>query len=118
MTADTNLKYIKEQIGSVKDKKSSEDDLDFSLTPEKLKADRYKRDTYHRSHLAWTVMATIMLWLLFVMVIVVLCLFRQGLSDAVLIALLGTTTANIIGLAMIVLKGFFQYMDQTVSFKE
>lgn len=39
MTADTNLKNIKAQIGSVKDKKSSEDDLDFSLTPEKLKAD-------------------------------------------------------------------------------
>ena len=76
--------------------------------------ERYKQDTEHRDYLVHWVVYTNSAWLIAVMVV----LIAHGsyddetikffhLSDGVIIALLGTTTANVLGLAYIVLKGLF-----------
>lgn len=101
-----------------KERSSAIKDIDHSVCPSDLKKDRYRKDTIHRYRLVITVMAIIILWLLCVMALLFLSLFRSRLSDAVLIALLGTTTFNVLGLAVIVLKGFFQYMEQDIKFDE
>lgn len=69
---------------------------------------RYSQDTKFRKHLAWWVMGIVPVWLATVLVL----LFLQGfsgftLSDSVLVALLATTTVNVLGLAFIVLRGIF-----------
>lgn len=71
--------------------------------------DRYKQNTEYRKNLTRWVMWTSVCWLGFVAVILVLNSSINGfvLSDAVLAVLLGTTTANVLGLALIVLKGMF-----------
>lgn len=73
-----------------------------------LEAKRYSSDTEDRKWLAiWTAIV-VSLWLIGVMRILMLnkeC--EMGLSDNVLIALLGTTTFNVLGLSFIVLRGHF-----------
>jgi len=74
-----------------------------------LENERYNSDTKDRKWLAkWTAWV-VTIWLLLVISILyfnnnVFCLL---LSDSVLIALLGTTTLNVLGLSFIVLKGHF-----------
>lgn len=76
---------------------------------EKQKTRRYKKDTILRKSLAVWVKWTVSLWLLGVFVIILVNSFRKlNLSDGVLIALLTTTTINILGLAAIVLRGLFR----------
>ncbi len=53
------------------------------------------------------VFALTLAWLIFVAAIVRIEERRHPLSDAVLIALLGTATANVLGLLVIVLKSLF-----------
>lgn len=85
------------------------DDLRIQIKMKALENERYNSDTKDRKWLAkWTAWV-VSLWLLLVILILyfnnnVLCLL---LSDAVLIALLGTTTLNVLGLSFIVLKGHF-----------
>ena len=65
-------------------------------------------DTQFRKHLARWVMWIIPIWLFIVIAILVFCgigLFSLG--PEILIALLATTTINVLGLANIVLKGIF-----------
>lgn len=70
---------------------------------------RYLKDTRDRGWLAkWTAWV-VSAWLFLVITILYFnknyfCLF---LSDTVLVALLGTTTLNVLGLSFIVLKGHF-----------
>lgn len=75
--------------------------------------ERYRQDTKHRDYLVHWVVYTNSAWLIAVMLV----LISHGaydettkffhLSDGVIMTLLGTTTANILGLAYIVLKGLF-----------
>lgn len=90
-------------------------DADNELQSVILKQERYKADTEQRLYLVKLIMRIISGWLIAVMLILVLnnCLFH--LSDPVLITLLGTTTATVIGLPAIVLRGFFQLMDQNTD---
>lgn len=77
---------------------------------EQQKRDRYRQDTKHRGLLTNWVIWTVSLWLLAVIVLVYLCAdytWFFSLSDEVMVALLVTTTANVLGLAFIVLKGLF-----------
>lgn len=83
------------------------DDIDTSSLKEQEKI-RYSQDTKFRKHLTRWVMFIIPIWLY--MVFQLLCKCANGqwhLSDVVLSTLLATTTANILGLANIVLKGMF-----------
>jgi hypothetical protein len=72
------------------------------------KSRRYYEDTRHRGRLTRWVMWVVSLWLALVLLLVLLAGTRIiSLSETVLVALLATTTANILGLAYIVLKGMF-----------
>lgn len=74
----------------------------------KQKSWRYYHDTIHRGHLITWVMWIIPVWLLAVLVITA---FAKEISDTVKTTLLVTTTANVIGLALVVLKGMFSKSD-------
>ena len=65
--------------------------------------DRYKQDTAHRKTLVIWVMCVVSIWLIAVLAITILC----QVSDNVKITLLATTTVNILGLPLIILKGLF-----------
>jgi len=82
-----------------------------------LLKDRYKYDTIVRITLACTTQLLIFGWIICVIIILMknLCF---GLSDNVLIVMLATTTTTVIGLALIVLKGFFQFMKQDVELRD
>lgn len=91
------------------------DDIDASSLKDQEKI-RYKQDTKFRRHLTLWVMIIIPVWLY--MVFQLLCKCANGqwhLSDMVLSTLLATTTANILGLANIVLKGMFLKEDKKIK---
>lgn len=69
---------------------------------------RYKQDTHFRRCLAIWVMHIVPLWLVMVMIVVFFHGFGlMHLSDTAIATLLATTTANVLGLAYIVLRGIF-----------
>jgi hypothetical protein len=73
-----------------------------------LKSDRYKQDTKARGWLSRWVAWVVSLWLLAVILILVLNEpLHLNISDIVRCTLLGTTSANVLGLPYIVLKGLF-----------
>lgn len=72
-----------------------------------LANDRFEKDTRWRCRLSWWVIAVDSLWLAAVLSILALNGGYLHLNDAVLITLLATTTANVLGLSFIVLKGLF-----------
>lgn len=69
--------------------------------------DRFEKDTRWRCRLSWWVIAVDSVWLAAVLSILALNGGYLHLNDAVLVTLLATTTANVLGLAFIVLKGLF-----------
>lgn len=80
-------------------------DVDSLEEQERL---RYKQDTGHRKKLVVWVRQVTSLWLF--AVIVLLALHGANVlhfDTTVLVTLLATTTANVLGLALIVLKGLF-----------
>lgn len=75
---------------------------------EALYNERYKSDTTWRCRLSWWVIIVDSVWLLAIICILILNgSFCKPLDNSVLITLLGTTTANVLGLALIVLNGLF-----------
>jgi len=69
---------------------------------------RYRQDTKERKLLSHWVVWVVSIWLLLTITVLLLNrLLRFNLSDVVCCTLLGTTTANILGLAFIVLQGLF-----------
>lgn len=69
---------------------------------------RYTQNTQLRRHLARWAAYVVSIWMLFVLLILVLNeKWLICLSDSVLITLLGTTTANVLGLVAIVLYDLF-----------
>lgn len=74
-----------------------------------LKDERYRDDTKHRKILVLWVIVLSSLWLLNVCVIMYLCggaVFNY--DTPVLITLLATTTATVLGLPLVVLRGLFE----------
>jgi hypothetical protein len=79
-----------------------------SLDLNHQKTIRYNQDTKERKRLATWVRWVVSLWLIFTaFTIAVNHILCFNLSDTVMCMLLGTTTANILGLAFIVIKGTF-----------
>lgn len=104
-TEQTNIKW---EWQDVEENKPSPllNNVDNVSLSEQIK--RYTQDTKQRLFLAKWVVLTSSIWLGFVLLIVILvgsCVLI--LSDIVLNVLLATTTANVLGLAYIVLKGLF-----------
>lgn len=82
-------------------------DIDKISLAEQVLA-RFKMDTEFRGRFSVWVMYLIPIWL----GVVIIIFFMHGLrmlryESSEMIALLATTTANVLGLAFIVLKGFF-----------
>lgn len=83
------------------------DDIDVSSLKEQERR-RYAQDTKYRKHLTQWVMHIVPVWLAGIFFVVCMCASKVWyLSDIAFSALLTTTTANILGLAYIVLKGMF-----------
>jgi hypothetical protein len=85
-------------------------DIDnFDIERQKiLILERYGQDTKERKLLSHWVIIVVSAWLFITVFILAFNrLLRMELSDTVCCMLLGTTTANILGLAFIVLKGLF-----------
>lgn len=81
--------------------------VDDSSLDEQKRA-RYKMDTQFRSEFSYWVMIIIPTWLFLILFIVFLQGFRIfRLDPTETVALLASTSANVLGLAYIVLKGFF-----------
>lgn len=99
------------------DENKSGNDVDDSLSNvDDPRETRYKHDTKNRDWLTKATVRIIICWLTATIAIVLLSGFRCiTLSDTVLCMLLGTTTINVLGLAAIVLKGFFKEMNQNVD---
>lgn len=96
---------------------SSERDVDIDsddLTTQRRQFEnqRYREDTSHRKWLAaWTVLV-VTVWLVAVLYILLMNKKFIGLGDTVLVALLGTTTLNVLGLSYIVLRGHFTVTER------
>lgn len=84
------------------------DKQDLKEQKKSLKEDRYEKDTVLRCKLAYWVIIVDSLWLSVILVILFFNNRCIGLSDTVLLMLLGTTTINVLGLAFIILKGLFE----------
>ncbi|WP_380936297.1 hypothetical protein [Sphingobacterium bambusae] len=76
-------------------------------TREDLRDQRYENNTQLRKRLAFWALSIVSLWLTCVILILAYNSSKYRLSDNVLIALLTTTTANILGIIYIVLKDIF-----------
>ena len=105
-------KSLSEIIQEIQEGNNSQPDPDGVELGEqiKLKLERYQQNTEYRSLLAIWTMIVVTVWLIIVIGILLFdtdCCGKQKLSDSVLIALLGTTTLNVLGLSYIVLKGYF-----------
>ena len=83
------------------------EDID-QTTLDEQKKERYKQNTKYRSWLTIWVMVIVPTWLISVFILVAVSVFKVSeVPSSVLNTLLATTTANILGLAYIVLKGMF-----------
>lgn len=119
-------KLIEETFKSIQDSKRTEfgdniESISFAEKEEKnwtsldqleneyksLENQRYKDDTEHRKVLSTWAGTLVSIWLVSVLLILTNNTNRFELSDSVLIALLGTTTLNVLGLMVIVLNDLF-----------
>lgn len=73
-----------------------------------LENDNLANANKHRKGLVIWMTIVVSLWLLFSATMVVLQFTFDGLTPTEMCALLTTTTANVLGLAVIVLKGLFR----------
>lgn len=90
---------------------------DWNIRSEKAKLDRFQSDSKSRGWLTYWVAIVVSLWLLVVIALLIgiMYYFKQPLSDNVLIALLTTTTLNILGLPLIILKGLFPAAEASIK---
>ncbi|MFP9098905.1 hypothetical protein ACLI09_07615 [Flavobacterium sp. RHBU_24] len=70
--------------------------------------ERYNQDTTHRKGLVTWAATVVSLWLLCVLITLSLNTYILKLSDTIMVALLSTTTVNVLGLMIIVLNDLFR----------
>ena len=132
MSSDNNsLSSLIEQISNSIDNDNLQVDYDsLSLEDQEKKAkiDRIKQDTNDRRWLAQWASSLVSLWL-FAVIILLFCNNQRftfnlvghnvdimpAINDNVLIALLATTTLNVLGLTVIVLRGYFKINDSEIN---
>ncbi len=108
-----NLNEKKEKL-SKNDLDIDSDDLKAQVEMKRLESYRYKSDTVDRKWLAIWTAGVVTLWLIAVIGILLYNKSQSiGLSDTVLVTLLGTTTLNVLGLSFIVLRGHFTSSQKT-----
>lgn len=89
-------------------------DIDYdSENMIRQKTERYIQDTGHRHTLILWMMTIVSLWLMAVIFIVAFNgLLNLSINDTVMVTLLATTTANVLGLPLIILKDLFKGLVQ------
>lgn len=107
------ISEIEDHRGSILGRRrSSPVDFDSMSIPEQLdyyKLNRYRANTVSRNYLSIWVAGVVSLWLIGVFWLLLHNEKDQYcLSDTVLVTLLGTTTLNILGLPLVILRGLFQ----------
>lgn len=108
--------WLHPQIGN--QDQLSNNDVDTDEMSEQRRT-RYAQDTYHRSFLVSWVVSVSSLWLFGVFLILISCGLKWiELPTSVLNVLLATTTANILGLPYIVLKGLFPANSESPAKKK
>lgn len=115
---ETEISWIDNEgpIDANDDKYNEIDDSDLVKQQSyKHAQERYKQNTEHRRFLVNWVVFTNSSWLIAVIVIIIAhgAICEDGknlfhLPEGVMITLLATTTANVLGLALIVLRGLFE----------
>ena len=118
-----NLDVIKVPVPSVlSDENAIKEEQDYNRRSREAQLDRFVKETRQREEYAKKAFILSVVWLSLVFVIVLLQGFRLELfvgiisvafklSDAVLVTLIGSTTANVLGLSVIVYKFIFRYTD-------
>jgi hypothetical protein len=97
-----------ENVSFAKKEEQNWSDLDkLEKESKSLENQRYKDDTEHRKVLSTWAGTLVTVWLVSVILILTNNYLKFHLSDSVLIALLGTTTLNVLGLMVIVLNDLF-----------
>ena len=90
---------------------------DYDKISKQLRNARYREDTKHRRNLSTWAAVVVSVWLMAVLSILFIITFNTEctgdcqLSDTVLVALLSTTTLNVLGMMVIVLRGLFENKD-------
>ena len=84
---------------------------DYDQLSKKLRNDRYEEDTRHRRNLSTWATVVVSVWLISVLLILTFNTRYLDLSNNVMIALLSTTTLNVLGMMFIVLRGLFENKD-------
>ena len=81
---------------------------DYDKISKKLRNDRYEEDTKHRKNLSTWAAVIVSIWLISVLLILTFNTSWLELSDTIMVALLSTTTLNVLGMMVIVLRGLFE----------
>lgn len=103
MAKTTNFRWLDKSVKTA----SSNKDIDKDDIKAQKRA-RYRQDTHFRRWLSIWVMVIVPCWLLLVMILMYFTGFGlTSFSDTSIVALLSTTTVNVLGLAFIVLRGMF-----------
>ncbi len=114
MNEKSNLESI---IGKLTEKNALfDEDIDSSgldIQQKRFRNQRYFEDTINRRKLTRWASKVVTVYLILMCLILCFNTSIIKLGDNVLIALLGTTTVNVLGLMYIVLKGYFDVDDFT-----
>ena len=84
---------------------------DYDRISKQLRNARYEEDTVHRRRLSTWASIIVSIWLIAVLFIITRNTSVYKLSDTVMVALLTTTTFNVLGMMFIVLRGLFENRD-------
>lgn len=84
---------------------------DYERISKRLRNERYQEDTKHRRNLSTWAAVIVSIWLISVLFILSFNTDKLRLSDTVIVALLSTTTLNVLGMMVIVLRGLFDEKD-------
>lgn len=114
MTDSLPSNKLQEKVASLENEKTEKNLIpkDFTEQRQMLENKRFENDTEYRNKLSNWVQNVTNYYLLAVFVIILFSQFRFiYLSDTILITLLGSTTATVLGLPLIVLKGMFKVKE-------
>lgn len=102
---------VSQRLSTMRAIEEEENWADYDRDSKKLRNERYREDTRHRRNLSTWAASIVSMWLIAVMLILIFNKNKIGLENSTLIALLSTTTLNILGMMFIVLRGLFENKD-------
>ncbi|KOS07017.1 hypothetical protein AM493_13980 [Flavobacterium akiainvivens] len=101
-------KSIKADIKPEDIEKAERQEQSLEHKQREAELDRYLQDTTHRRSLVTWAATVVSFWLICVIFILTRNTLQYKLSDTIMVALLGTTTINVLGLMIIVLNDLFK----------